>query len=118
LPGQLAIYNSRKEYIRDLIQYERVSQRSVGDEDWVFLYGGSHIGTEIGFRAGYPPEAKYAGMSEILPSGQYYIQLILYKAFFSTNPNHLSGERVDFHKSFDRSEALRSNLIKIELVDE
>ena len=116
-PGQLAIYDSNKEYIGDLLRFEGGSQRGVGNGDWLFLYGGSHVGTSIGFRAGYVPLTKFGSMGSLLPAGRYYIQLILYKAFLSTNPSHLIGDKPDFYKTFDRSEVIRSNAIQIEIID-
>ena len=117
LPGQLAIYDSNKEYIGDLLRFEGGSQKGVADGDWLFLYGGSHVGTNIGFRAGYVPLTKFGSMGSLLPAGRYYIQLILYKAFLSTNPSHLLGDKPDFYKTFDRSEVIRSNAIQIEIID-
>lgn len=117
LPGELAIYDSNKEYIGDLIRFEGGSRKGVSDADWLFLYGGSHVGTGIGFRAGYVPLTKFGSMGSLLPPGRYYIQLILYKAFLSTNPSHLVGDKPDFYKTFDRSEAIRSNVIQIEMIE-
>lgn len=117
LPGQLAIYDSNKEYVGDLIRFEGGSQRRVEDDDWLLLYGGSHVGANIGFRAGYVPQTKYWNMENLLPAGRYFIQLILYKAFLSPNPYRLIGEKLDFYKTFDRSEVIRSNVIEVEMVD-
>jgi len=118
LPGQLAIYDSSKQYIGDLIQWEGGSRKGVGDSDWLFLYGGSHVGTAIPFRVGYVPMTKYGSMNSLLPAGQYFIQLILYKAFLSDNPSRIEGDnKPDFYKTFDRSAAIRSNVISIEVFD-
>jgi hypothetical protein len=117
LPGQLAIYDSNKEYLGDLLRFEGGSQKGVGDGDWLFLYGGSHVGMKLEFRAGYVPLTKYGSMGNLLPPGRYYIQLILYQAFLSTNPSRLRGDKPDFYKTFDRSAVIRSNAIQIEVVD-
>ncbi len=117
LPGQLAIYDASKRYLGDLIKYEGGSQALIGDSDWVFLSEGSHIGSRIGFRAGYVPMTKHGSMGELLPVGKYYIQLILYKVFLSANPGRVEGNQPDFYKTFDKSELCRSNLIEISLVD-
>ena len=116
LPGQLAIYDADKKYVGEL-KFDTGSQRSPGDTDWVFLWGGSHIGTRIGFRAGYLPGTKYWNMNNLLPAGRYYVQLILYKAFLTVNPRYLAGEKIDFYKTFDQSELCRSSAIEVELVD-
>jgi hypothetical protein len=118
LPGQLAIYDSDKKYIGDLIQWEGGSQKAVADRDWLFLYDGSHVGTAIAFRAGYVPMTKYGSMNSLLPAGQYFIQLILYKAFLSDNPSRIEGNnKPNFYKMFDRSEAIRSNVVALEVFD-
>src|SRR5262245_41055627 len=93
LPGQLAIYDSEKHYIGDLIQWEGGSRKGAGDDDWLFLYGGCHIGRAIGFRTGYVPLTKYGTTQNLLPPGKYFIQLILYKTFFSTNPSYIVGDQ-------------------------
>jgi hypothetical protein len=115
LPGQLAIYDSKKEYIGDLLRFVGGSRRTVGDNDWVFLHEGSHLGRRIELTAGYVPGTPYDSMRNLLPAGHYYIQLILYRAFLSPNPTHLEGDKPDFYKTFDRSELLRSNAIEIDI---
>src|SRR5262245_33450892 len=40
LPGQLALYNEKKEYVGDLLNWQGGSQRTPADGDWTFLYGG------------------------------------------------------------------------------
>ena len=116
-PGQLAIYDSEKKYIGDLLRFEGGSQRRPEDDDWLFLYGGSHVGTNLRFRAGYVPMTKHGSMSDLLPAGSYYIQLLLNKAFLSPNPSRMLGDKLDFYKTLDRSVIIRSNAIQIELVD-
>jgi hypothetical protein len=117
LPGQLAIFDAQKQYIGDLIKYTHGSQSGIKDDDWTFLYGESYIGKPLGFRAGLVPGTKYFAMERLLPVGTYYIQLILYRAFISPNPFRVEGEKIDFYKTFDRSELCRSNVIKTEIVD-
>lgn len=117
LPGQLAIYDANKQYIGDLIAFSGGSQAGITDDDWTFLYGESHLGKPLGFRAGLVPNTRYDSIKNLLPTGTYYIQLIMYKAFLSPNPFRVEGERIDFYKTFDRSELCRSNAIKIEIVN-
>lgn len=117
LPGQLAIYDADKRYIGDLIAFECCSQTAASLADWTYLYGGSYVGASLGFHAGYVPGTKYGSMSNLLPSGRYYIQLILYKAFASERPSLTEEVLKDFRQEFDRSELCRSNIIKIEIVD-
>ena len=117
LPGQLAIYDANKKYIGDLIAFTQGSRRGVSDDDWIFLYGGTRVGRVLGFRAGSVPMTAYNSEGNWLPTGEYYIQLILYKAFLSPNPYRLLGEKIDFYKTFDRAELCRSNVLKVQLVN-
>jgi hypothetical protein len=109
LPGQLAVYNDKKEYVGDFLHWSGGSQRTPSDGDWTFLYGGSHVGSSL--------EIRFERVAEKLPAGTYYIQLILYQAFLSPNPRRILGEPIDFYKTFDRSELCRSNVIKVEIID-
>lgn len=117
LPGQLAIYDSNKKYIGDLIAFTEGSQAGISDDDWTFLYGGARVGMALGFRAGLVPNTKFDWAGNLLPSGTYYLQLIMYKAFLSPNPFRVVGEKINFYKTFDRSELFRSNVLKVQLVD-
>jgi hypothetical protein len=89
----------------------------VGDDDWIMLYGETHLGKPLEFRAGLVPHTKNDSMRNLLPTGTYYLQLIMYRAFLAPNPFRTVGEKIDFYKSFDRSELCRSNAIQIEIVD-
>ena len=109
LAGQLAIYDERKEYVGDLLYWAGGSQRVIAAGDWMFLYGGSHVGRSL--------RVRFERMPQKPPAGTYYIQLILYKAFISPNPNRIVGDPVDFYKTFDRSELCRSNVIKVDVID-
>lgn len=109
LPGQLALYNDKKEYAGDFLHWDGGSQRTPADGDWTFLYGGAHVGSSL--------EIRFGRVAEKLPAGTYYIQLILYKAYLSPNPHRILGEPIDFYKTFDRSELCRSNVIKVEIID-
>ena len=111
LPGQLAIYDSEKKYVGDVISWEGGSRMGVGDRDWLLLHQGEHVGTAIGFRVGYVPFTRYGP----LPPGKYFLQLILYKAFFSINPSYLIGDNKP--NFYDTSEGIRSNALGVDLVD-
>jgi hypothetical protein len=118
LPGQLAIFDSSsKKYLGDLIAFSGGSQARVSDDDWTFLYGGAHVGTTLGFRAALVPNTKYDSPGSLLPTGEYYLQLILYRAFRSPNPQRVVGDKIDFYKTFDRSELCRSNVLKVQFLD-
>jgi len=108
LPGQLAIYDAEKRYLGDLIRFTGGSRTLVGSNNWLFLNEGSHVGTSIRFTVGYIPGARNR-----LPPGRYFIQLILAGAFFS-NPQQV---RWDSKAAILNSEAIRSNVIAIEVVE-
>lgn len=108
LPGQLAIYDAEKRYLGDLIRFTSGSRTTVGSNSWLFLYEGSHVGTSIGFKVGYIPGARNR-----LPPGRYFIQLILAGAFLS-NPQQV---RWDSKAALLNTEAIRSNVIAIEIVE-
>lgn len=117
LPGELAIYDFNKQYIGDLISWYGISRGRVRNDDWTFLHDETFLGTLLEFRAGsMVPHTKHRLMDNLLPTGTYYVQLILYKAFISENPFRMLGAKVDFYKTFDRSELCRSNVLKIEIV--
>ena len=117
LPGQLAIYDANKKYIGDLIAFTQGSRRGASEDDWSFLYGGARVGSALGFRAGSVPGTKYYPAEHGLPAGEYYIQLIMYKAFLSPNPYRVVGDKPDFYGTFDRTELCRSNSLKVQLVN-
>ncbi|HXG67585.1 MAG TPA: hypothetical protein VNO70_20955 [Blastocatellia bacterium] len=117
LPGQLAIYDASKQYIGDLLAWEGGSRAGISDDDWTFFYGETYVGKPLDFTAGYVPLTKYGSRGNLLPAGTYYIQLILYRAFLSPNPFRTLGDKIDFYKTFDRSELCRSNAIKIEIAE-
>jgi len=108
LPGQLAVYNEKKEYVGDLFYSSGGSRRLIEDYDWTVLYDGAHVGCHLSVNFG----------RQNLPSGVYFIQLILYRAFISPDPYRVVNEPVDFHKTYDRRELCRSNVIKVEVVDQ
>jgi hypothetical protein len=124
LPGQLAIYDSEKRYIGDLSAFTEGSQAGVSDDDWTFLYEGARVGTSLSFRAGIVPNTKYYATGKQLPPGDYYVQLVIYKAYISTNPFRLEGdpilvqgEKTNFYKNFNRAELCRSNALTVRLVN-
>jgi hypothetical protein len=110
LPGKLAIYDAEKRYLGDLIRFTSGSRTTVGSNNWLFLYEGSHVGTSINFKVGYIYGDRVRNR---LTPGRYFIQLILSEAFFS-NPQQV---RWDSKAAFLNTEAIRSNVIAIEIVE-
>lgn len=94
LPGQLVIYDENKNYIGDLISWRSGSRGGPAYNDWTFLYSPSFVGTSLLFRAGYVPSVS---RNYHVPKGTYYIQLVLYRAFLSSNPFLTLGKPRDFY---------------------
>src|SRR5262249_53328477 len=101
LPGQLALYNEKKEYVGDLLHWQGGSQRVVTDADWTFLYGGSDVGHTLSVRL--------SAIEQSLPAGKFSIQLILYRAFLMPCPCSDGRQPIEFYKNFDKTELCRSN---------
>src|SRR5262245_11608427 len=80
LPAQLAIFDSQKEYIGNLLHWEGGSRRTPERNDWTYIWGG-FVGTTIERMAGYVPRTKYGSADSLLPPGTYYIQMIYYGVF-------------------------------------
>jgi hypothetical protein len=111
LPGELALYNEKKEYIGNVLNRQRyfISRRNVGSDDWTIVSVGSHVGRVL--------RLQILLANRSLPAGVYYIQLILYKAFISANPFQMVDEPTDIYKHLQGGELCRSNVVKIEVVD-
>ena len=113
LPGALVIYDSGHKCIGNLIARGPGSQVTINRQDWSWIQGEGHAGLTFSWlKAGYvPPPSDFLGNS--LPSGTYYLQMVLYKSF-------IQGPRAadhpeSFYAEFDRTELLRSNVVKIEI---
>jgi len=120
-PAKLAIYNSKKEYIGDLLgEMRSPSHRGVGLEDWTLLPY-CYVGTHLMFKAGYVPETAYAYNSNLLSPGEYYLQMIYYESFISSlhvmlrNPKKYKKTIFQkFYKEFrKKKELFSSNIVKV-----
>jgi hypothetical protein len=124
LSAMLAIYNSKMEYIGDLLFRDGGSQKTVTSTDWQFIPSGCYVGTQLIFTAGYIPGTPNVVTSNLLPPGEYYLQMIYYKTFIDVNPYRLisnppKNEKTiirEFYKSFNRDVLFRSNSVKIILI--
>jgi len=122
LPARLAIYSADHRYIGDLLYWEGGSRRTVTADDWTFVPSECCVGCSKRFTAGYVPGTAHGVTSNLLPPGDYYLQMIYFKAFVATNPARmLSNPPMDekerlaqFEKTFDRVELFRSNVVTIQ----
>jgi hypothetical protein len=105
----LALYDSNKKYVGDLVGFTGGSQVTVGSRDWVSIPSLSYVGTTMN-----------VPLSELAP-GEYFLQVIYFKSYIAMNPavilsNPAHDEQywlLDFYKKFDRTELFRSNPVKI-----
>ncbi|MDR3561407.1 MAG: hypothetical protein P4N59_08210 [Negativicutes bacterium] len=114
-PAQIALYDGNHNYLGDLMSWINISYRGISWDDWTFVPGG---GSYIGFTMTVKPN--YA--RQPLPPGDYYLQLIYYKAFIALDPRWrdtapaVEAKQVwlrDFEAHYDHSELFRSNPVKI-----
>jgi hypothetical protein len=125
IPACPVIYDINKKYIGKLWGPHSGSARGIGKWDWKFVPPGSHVDTTLSFRAEYITSAEYDGIQLLLPAGDYYLQIIYFKAFICPNPfgpdsDNPSVEEMTkrraFYDNFDRSELFRSNVVKVHFV--
>jgi hypothetical protein len=121
LPAGLAIFNSDHKYLGDLIEPEEASRLTPSADDWTFIPSLCYVGCVERLMAGYIPATSEHG-SQTLPPGEYYVQLVCFKAFLARNPALERQPLEDkekllhqFAKEFDRSELFRSNVVKLRL---
>ena len=120
LPARLAIFNSDHKYLGDLITREESPRGTLRVEDWTFIPTLCYVGWAEKLTAGYVPAAAEGG-SRSLPPGDYYVQMIYFKALLAPNPAKLERRPLEdeskafwqFDKNFDRAELFRSNVLKI-----
>jgi len=116
-PGQLAVYDADRKYLGDAIN-DNMHGSHIGTSsgDWFYLREGNYIGAKISFMLGGSGNVPIE-----LPPGKYYLQLILYKAFFSIPPasDGPMPTMSDAYSSsgFNRYPAARSNVLEVELSD-
>jgi hypothetical protein len=120
LPARLAIFSDDHKYLGDLITPEEASRRTFSAGDWTFVPSLCYVGCVERLTAGYVPATAESG-SQSLPPGEYYVQMIYFKAFLATNPAKLARRPLEdnakvfrqFEKNFDRAELFRSNVVKV-----
>ena len=114
-PATIAVYDVNHNYIGDpTLLLPMVSALTVGPSDWLYIPGGRSVGIPLSLTLRF--------FGKDLPPGDYYVQIIYFKAYAAGNPawadGRLQGEteksRVDwFLAHFDRSELFRSNPVKV-----
>jgi hypothetical protein len=114
LPAQIALYDSDHNYICDLMSFYVGSVIGMSWDDWTFLPGGGCSFT-------FPTNLKPTYFRRPLPTGDYYLQIIYYKAFIALDPPWRETDPdvkakqtrlKNFEAHFDQSELFRSNPVK------
>lgn len=111
LPASLVVFDSEKNYVGDVPEYTGGPRKGLSLEDWTTLPGNAGAETILGGKAG-----QLGPLSDPLPAGTYYVQLIYKKSLLTPRPDSLQ----EMWKSLDHrdnSELFRSNALRIELVD-
>lgn len=114
-PCALALYGSNRKFILDLLAWTDGSQITVSRKDWVLIP--ASCGVDVSF------EVLLRDITKNIPPGDYYLQMIYFRAFMAKNPfledenSKASNQSAikDFYQHFDRSELFRSNIVKVHL---
>ena len=109
MPASLAVFDDKKNYIGNLLEWKGGSRSLNVPDDWINIPSGSYVGTTISERSGQLD-------SKRLLAGTYYLQMIYNKSFIAPQPNNRK-QVLEFYKKFDESELFRSNVLQIKLVE-
>ncbi|MCK9589877.1 MAG: hypothetical protein M0Q93_11035 [Terrimicrobiaceae bacterium] len=113
LPAQLAVYDTNKKFVCDLLEFKMGSRCLPSASVWTHIPNKCYVGKDFSL-----------GIQE-LPPGEYYLQMIFIVAFVSSNPQHQensSAQSVEFWvkafmRSLDRRELFRSNIVKFTVTE-
>ena len=98
LPARLAIFSSDHKYLGDLIERDEASRTALRAEDWTFVPSLCYVGCVERLTAGYIPPTAESG-SRTLPPGEYYVQMIYFKASSQRTRQSWSAGRSRTNKS-------------------
>jgi hypothetical protein len=119
LPGQITLYDSNHNYICEIAPWTSSSVIGMSWDNWTYLPGRDCV-------IEFPMQLKPAFFRKPLQPGDYYLQIIYYKAFIAldppwseTNPDVEAKQArlKEFEAHFDRSELFRSNPVKITITE-
>jgi len=117
LAAQLAIFDSEKRYLGDLLYRKQISRKSIEPSDWTYIPSGSYVGIKLDLMGANILNPKYGDKIQLLEAGTYYIQMIFYRAFVWPNLFDAGKDKMELYKNFDNEEQFRSNVIRIQFVD-
>ena len=111
MPASLAIFDEKKNYLGNLLQWMGGSRQRNTPDDWIRIPAGTYVGMSLSQRAGL-----FGFRLEPLPAGNYYLQMVYNKSFIAPRPAN-PEKMLEFYNNFDRTELFRSNTLKVQLVD-
>ena len=112
LPGCVAVFNWEGQYLGDLIPPSKLDvARPLAENAWSSV-GSNYVGTTRRLKAGHLPFTQDTGKPSSLPSGTYYIQVIVYKRFV------LPRKRTIADLLEATQEVCRSNIVELRIVDD
>ncbi len=112
--AHLAIYDEEKKYVMNSTRRIAGSERRPERSDWLIMHSG-FIGSKLSFPAG---DSCLGLPTTPLKEGNYYLQMIFYKSFYSSPWEDFSPpqDQSYFYKHYSTAELFRSNVLKIKIV--
>jgi hypothetical protein len=109
MPGRLALYDSQKRYVCDLLERLEGSQESITAHDWAEVPVSGYVGMLLGASLPYPSY-------KVIPPGKYYLQVIYFQRV--VRPFSETNMRGDTPDPMSQSELFRSNAVPITVIDQ
>lgn len=111
MPAELAVFDSNKQYLGDLLQRNVGSFRGPTADEWINIRGGGSVGVTF--------DTDTTLHFKPLRPGKYYLQLIYKGIFLSQSParNGIIAPEA-FHRwmvEYDKPDLFRSNVVELEL---
>lgn len=122
-PAILAIFDSSRTFLGDLLVRRRESYIGVSPSLWFQIIADRFIGRTLGFTAGIiETRPEYDGIlvdgkKMYLPPGRYYVQLIFTKELVRPRPDKTTENYDQWFNTLDW-EAFRSNIVEIDIIAE
>lgn len=108
MPARLALYDSQKRYVCDLLERTQGSQKSIAARDWAEVPAFCYLGRLLGASLPYPSY-------KVIPPGDYYLQVIYLPRLIQTFLESSKSHAFDFS---EHTELFRSNAVPITVVDQ
>jgi hypothetical protein len=109
MPGRLALYDSQKKYVCDLLERMGGSEETIATSDWASVPASAYIGKILYVSLPYPSY-------KVTPPGKYYLQVIYLQRV--VRPPSETNLRADTPDPIGQSELFRSNAVPITVVNQ